>query len=319
MKPPVKEVMPAVAVRKTSPLQLRAAYAICRSIARAAAKNFYYGFLALPRYKRDALCAVYAFMRHADDISDDPALPLAEKRARLAEFSERMHRVVEGQPTDDPILLALADTSRRYNIPVALLDQLVKGTAMDLDEAIPPVIEPRPLNAPPPAVLYLTFDDLYRYCYHVASVVGLACIHIFGYKDRAAERYAEETGIAFQLTNIIRDVKEDALMGRVYLPQEDLQRFGISDLELLNPDPARLGPLLDFETQRARDFYQSAQKLLPLVDEDSQPALWTLVEIYRRLLEKIAAGGYNVFGAKVRLTTGEKLNVLARGLWRRLL
>lgn len=319
MKPPVQEMKVQKTVRPTSSLQLRAAYAVCRSIARAAAKNFYYGFLALPRYKRNALCAVYAFMRHADDISDDPALPIAEKQTRLADFSDRMHRVIEGQPTDDPVLLALADTSHRYNIPVTLLDQLVQGTAMDLDEAIPPVVQPRPLNAPPPAVLYLTFEDLRRYCYHVASVVGLACIHIFGYKDPAAERYAEETGIAFQLTNIIRDVKEDAQMGRVYLPQEDLQRFGISDLELLNPEPVRLAPLLDFEAQRARDFYQSAQKLLPLIDEDSQPALWTLVEIYRRLLEKIAANGYNVSGAKVRLTTREKMIVLARGLWRRLL
>ncbi|HYG98984.1 MAG TPA: phytoene/squalene synthase family protein [Terriglobales bacterium] len=319
MKSHVQAEKRAEVPHKTNSLQLRAAYAVCRSIARSAAKNFYYGFLALPRYKRNALCAVYAFMRQADDISDDPTLPIEERRVRLAELSERMHRVVNGQPTDDPVLLALADTSRRYNIPVELLDQLVHGTAMDLDEAIPPVIEPRPLNAPPPAVLYLTFDALYGYCYHVASVVGLACIHIFGYKDPAAERYAEQTGIAFQLTNIIRDVKEDALMGRVYLPQEDLQRFGISDVEFLNPDPVRLRPLLEFEAQRARDYYQSAQRLLPLIDEDSQPALWTLVEIYRRLLEKIAANEYNVFGDKIRLTTREKLSILARGLWRRLL
>lgn len=310
---------PMAASARPSSLQVRSAYAVCRSIARSAAKNFYYGFLALPRYKRNALCAVYAFMRQADDISDDPNLPLEQKRAQLSEFRKRMHRVMEGQLTDDPVLLALADTQRRYKIPVSLLDQLVQGTAMDLDEAIPPVIEPRPLSAPPPAVLYQRFDDLYDYCYHVASVVGLACIHIFGYKDPAAEQLAERTGIAFQLTNIIRDVKEDARMGRVYLPQEDLQRFGISDLELINPEAARFRPLLEFEAQRARDYYEAAKQLLPLVDEDSQPALWTLVEIYSRLLEKIAARDYNVFSEKIRLTTREKVSVLLRGLWRRLL
>jgi 15-cis-phytoene synthase len=315
-----QDVQPGTAIQKTSSLQLRAAYAVCRSIARAAAKNFYYGFLALPRYKRNALCALYAFMRQADDISDDPALPIEEKRQRLEDFSAKLHRVLSGEPTDDPVMLAVADTQRRYKIPADLLDQLVYGTTMDLQECIPPVVEPRPIAATPPAVLYLSFDDLYRYCYHVASVVGLACIHIFGYKDKKAERLAEETGIAFQLTNIIRDVKEDALMGRVYLPQQDLQQFGISEAELVNFDhPERFRALLEFEAQRARDFYKSAEKLLPLVDEDSQPALWTLVEIYRRLLEKIAANHYNVFGEKIRLTTREKVVVLLKGLWRRLL
>jgi len=317
MKATVHERKTDTLVRKPSSLQLRASYAVCRSIARSAAKNFYYGFLALPRHKRNALSAVYAFMRQADDISDDPSVPIAERREQLEAFRSRMHAVIAGQQTDDPVLIALADTHRRYNIPAELLDQLVQGTAMDLDEAIPPVLNPRPLNAPPPVVLYLSFDDLYGYCYHVASVVGLACIRIFGYKDPAAERFAEHTGMAFQLTNIIRDVKEDALMGRVYLPQEDLQRFGISELELVNGDPAHMRPLLEFEAQRARDYYRSAQDLLPLIDEDSQPALWTLVEIYRRLLDKIAASGYNVFGEKIRLSTREKLTVLARGLWRR--
>lgn len=314
----LQEVRPKPVARKPTSLQLRAAYAVCRSIARAAAKNFYYGFLALPRYKRNALCALYAFMRHADDISDDPNISIEEKRQKLEEFSGRLHRALIGEPTDDPVMLAIADTQRRYKIPSALLDQLIYGTTMDVQECIPPVIEPRPIAAPPPAVLYVSFDDLYRYCYHVASVVGLACIHVFGYKDPKAERLAEETGIAFQLTNIIRDIKEDALMGRVYLPHQDLQQFGISETQMINFDhPELFRPLLEFEAQRARDFYASAEKLLPLIDEDSQPALWTLVEIYRRLLDKIAANDYNVFNGKVRLTTREKLAVLAKGFWRR--
>ena len=180
-----------------------------------------------------------------------------------------------------------------------------------------------PGSAEAPAVIYQTFDDLQRYCYHVASVVGLICIRVFGYRDSAAEPLAERTGIAFQLTNIIRDVKEDAGMGRVYLPQQDMLQFNRSPLELavarLNNgfDPSTFRPLLELEAQRARELYRSADKLIPLIDEDCRPALWVLVEIYRRLVEKIAAGGFNVFGPRVRLTSLEKLGVVARGLWRK--
>jgi phytoene synthase len=172
-------------------------------------------------------------------------------------------------------------------------------------------------------VRYETFADLYRYCYHVASVVGLVCIHIFGYHDPAAEPLAEQCGVAFQLTNIIRDVREDAAMGRVYLPREDLQRFGCDPAELAGSSSpaalaARFRALLEFEAQRARDLYGSAESLLPLVDEDSRPALWVLVTVYRCLLEKIAVRGYDVFGEKVRLTRLEKLRLLAKGIWLRL-
>ncbi len=326
-----------------APMQLEAAYSVCRSISRAAARNFYYSFLALPREKRDAICAVYAFMRHADDLCDEPGLSLADKRARLGEWLERLHRAIAGEATDEPVLLALSDAHERYDIPIALLDQLVAGTAMDLDE--PAEAAPRPAAegeskypavccsgcGPVAAVMnanrlhlaprYATFADLYEYCYHVASVVGLICIRIFGYRDPSAEPLAEHCGIAFQVTNIVRDVKEDAAMGRVYLPAEDLQRFGRSAGELENissETAAQFRPLLEFEVQRARDFYASGEELLPLIDEDSRPALWVLVTIYRRLLEKIAARNYDVFGDKIRLTTLEKLRVLAKGLWLRL-
>src|SRR5689334_20099142 len=237
-------------------MQLRAAYAICRGIARSAAKNFYYGFLVLPQHKRNALSAVYAFMRYADDISDDDTLgvTVAQRRQRLGDWQDALHRVIAGQPTDDPVLLAVEDTQRRYKVPIELLDQLVIGTAMDLNEEFPPVQVPRPLNAPPPFVVHQTFEDLYRYCYHVASVVGLVTIRIFGYvgaKDakRAtsaaeAEKLAEETGIAFQLTNILRDVKEDALRGRVYFSADDLVRYGLTATDFVDVhDPSRLRPL----------------------------------------------------------------------------
>ncbi len=300
-------------------VQLHAAYAVCRHIARSAARNFYYGFLVLPRRKRDALSAVYAFMRHADDISDDPQLAPREKRDRLQAWLDATHSVLNGAPTDDPVLMALADTQRRFNIPVELLDKLVEGTAMDISDPGRESLETRERNPESPQVLYRTFDELYRYCYHVASVVGLVCIRIFGYRDPAAELLAERTGVAFQITNIIRDLKEDAALGRVYLPLEDLERFNIGPSMFRNgAGPHVFRPLLAMEAERAREFYRCGSELLPLIDEDARPALWTLIEIYRRLLEKIAAQEFNVFGDKVRLTTGEKLAVLLKGLWLRM-
>lgn len=298
---------------KAAPLQLRAAYAVCRSITRSAAKNFYYGFLALPSRKRDALCAVYAFMRQADDISDSTALPDAEKRAQLAALMDAFHAVDSGKATDDPVLLALSHARQRYKIPVHLLEKLVYGTTMDLEFAPP---EARPGE---PVVIYRTFEELYQYCYHVASVVGLVCIKIFGYHNPQAERLAERCGVAFQLTNIVRDVKEDAAMGRIYLPAEELKQHGLTPADIAaGTDVARIKPLLVAESDRAREFYKSGRELINYIDDDSRAALWTLIEIYSRLLEKIAKADYNVFGDKIRLTTGEKLKVLARGMARRL-
>ena len=305
-----------------APAQLTMAYSVCRGITRTNAKNFYYAFLVLPKRKRQALCAVYAFMRRCDDISDDPNLSLEERRYKLDTWLDALHRAQQGEPTDDPILLALTDAQRRYTIPAGLLDELAMGTAMDVADPEAGAQDAQPsANAAVPdlTIQYRTFDDLKVYCYRVASVVGLVCIHIFGYRDPAAEPLAEQCGLAFQLTNIIRDVKEDAAMGRVYLPEEDLAKFGLSAADLLNaPDPARLRPLLAMEGDRARDFYQAGEQLIPYISEDSQPALWVLVNIYRKLLEKIAARQYDVLSAKVSLTVGEKLRILGKGFWQRL-
>jgi len=293
--------------------QLDHAYAICRGVTRSQAKNFYYGFLVMPREKRNALCAVYAFMRHCDDLSDDATVPVEQRWQKLQEWREQFHQVIQGRPTDDPVLFALADAQQRFHLPVELLDQLVQGTLMDLKQSVS--------GAP---LTFQNFDELARYCYHVASVVGLITIRIFGYRDPKAEPLAEKTGIAFQLTNIIRDVREDALLGRVYLPQEDLARFGRNAGELA---PALLGngfqatpwaDLLRFEADRAREFYRAADELLPLIDEDCQPAFWTLVTIYRRLLDKIALKQYDVFHERVRLSVAEKLKILGKGFVRRL-
>jgi 15-cis-phytoene synthase len=294
------------------PLQLRAAYSVCRHIARSAAKNFYYGFLVLPSPKRNAISAVYAFMRRADDISDDPSLSSLQRLEKLNEWVSALRRVAAGERTDDPVLFALADAQKRFNISLNLLEKLVQGTAMDVPwgEAVPGAA---------PQLHYETFEQLYDYCYHVASVVGLTCIRIFGYRDPRAEKLAEQTGVAFQLTNILRDVREDAQMGRVYLPREDFARFSLDPHALTNGSaPEALRPVLEFEALRARGFYRAADDLLPLIDEDSQPALWALVEIYRRLLERIIESDYDVFSAKVRLSTAEKLSILGKGFWRRL-
>ena len=297
-----------------TPSQLAVAYSVCRGITRSRAKNFYYGFLVLPKKKRRALCAVYAFMRRCDDLADDPSLPVRDRRQKLDVWLDAFHAAQAGHPTDDPILLALTDAQRRFGIPAGLLDALAFGTAMDVEED-----SEQPTNSGL-QVQYRSFEDLERYCYNVASVVGLVCIRIFGYNKPDAEPLAERCGLAFQLTNIIRDVKEDAALGRVYLPGKDLAEFSISATEIASTvDPARIRPLLALQAQRAFENYRAAEDLIPLIDEDSQPALWVLVTIYRGLLEKIVRLNYDVFSRRVSLSVWEKLKILSRGFLQRIL
>ncbi|MGC2215981.1 MAG: phytoene/squalene synthase family protein [Silvibacterium sp.] len=283
------------------------AYKVCREIARKEAKNFYYAFVALPRHKRDAICAVYAFMRHADDLSDDESLSLERRRTNMASWLAAWHSAMQGQPTTDPVFIALADAQKRFKILPELLDELVQGTAMDLQR----------LRAPDGYDTYATFDDLYRYCYLVASVVGLVCIHIFGYSDPRAEKLAEETGIAFQLTNILRDVREDLERRRIYLPLEDLRRYNvkIEDLAALPATlPQNQQELLQSIAARAEGYYQSGYALLPLIDPDSRPALGVLLSIYHRLLKQIERRDYEVFVHRISVPTVTKLSILGRGL-----
>lgn len=285
------------------------AYTACREIAKREAKNFYYSFRVLPQHKSDAMCAIYAFMRRADDISDDESMPVAERREVMRRWVEDWRAARAGAPTEDAVFLAVNDSQRRFRIPDALLEELVQGTTMDL--------EPRPMNAGE-VQTYATFDDLYRYCYLVASVVGLVCIRIFGYTDPRAEKLAEETGVAFQLTNILRDVKEDAERGRIYLPLDMLGEAGVT-VDRIHALAAGAKPvaqeraLLSALGERAEHYYQSAEKLLPLIDADSRAALWVLVEIYHRLLYKIGSANYDVFSDRISVPTAEKLWVLARG------
>jgi len=296
-------------------MQVAEAYRICREIARREAKNFYYAFVALPRAKRDAICAVYAFMRHADDLSDDEGLPKQERRRQLESWLVAWRHAAAGGDTEDAVFVALRDAQRTFEIPLSLLERLVEGTTMDLrrEDSADGAAEIISYDT------YETFSDLYHYCYLVASVVGLVCIRIFGYEDRRAEKLAEETGIAFQLTNILRDVREDAERRRVYLPCEDLRRFGVGAEELSISHsgqalPVELRELLSFEAQRAEQYYQSGRQLLPLIAADSRPAMWVLTAIYHRLLRKIEKSGYQVFASRVRVPTFEKLAILSWGV-----
>lgn len=297
------------------------AYAVCRAIAQRQAKNFYYSFRVLPRHKRDAMCAVYAFMRRADDISDDETMPIADRRKVMAEWVDAWRAARSTGISTDPVFLALNDTQKRFAISDALLEELVQGTTMDL--------QPRPesnpqsdLHSSPAAAdelqTFATFDDLYRYCYLVASVVGLVCIRIFGYTDPRAEKLAEETGVAFQLTNILRDVKEDAERGRIYLPLDLLQEFEVTidrvkELSTGAALETHERALLQTLGSRADQYYASADRLLPLIDADSRAALWVLVTIYHRLLRKIQAADGDVFTQRISVSTPAKLAILAQG------
>lgn len=306
-------------------LNVEEAYAVCRQIARREAKNFYYAFVALPKAKRNAICAVYAFMRHADDLSDDETKSREERRVSLDDWLSSWHIAAQGGSTDNPVFVALRDAQARFHITTELLDQLVQGTAMDLHPAHTSnggsgsdSIHPMQFDT------YATFEDLYRYCYYVASVVGLVCIRIFEYSDPIAEKLAEETGIAFQLTNILRDVREDAERDRIYLPLEDLERFGVSIGEIQQLKNGRhltlnQRELLEFEANRAEHYYKSGAALLPLIAADARPALWVLITIYHRLLQRIEQQNFDVFTEKVSVPTITKLTILARGLVRTLM
>jgi phytoene synthase len=289
---------------------LDTAYAECRAIAKREAKNFYYAFIALPTDRKNAICAIYAFMRKADDLADDERIPRDERRVCLEAWLTAWRAVCRGGETSDPVFVAVRDATERFAIPLALLDELVAGTTMDL--------KPASGNVPD---TYATFADLYGYCYLVASVVGLVCIRIFGYKDKAAEKLAEETGIAFQLTNILRDVAEDAERNRVYLPLEDLAGHGVPLDALLHRSQRTPPSAIEREVlvgigRRAESYYRSAQALLPLIDRESRPALWVLVSIYHALLKRIQRADYDVFTRRASVPTAQKLAILGVGLVR---
>ncbi len=254
------------------------AYGFCREVAQREAKNFYSAFRVLPRAKSDAMCAVYAFMRRADDLADDESMTLPARRGAMAAWlANGGRRGLRGARTD-PVFVALGDTQRRFGIADALLEDLVRGTAWILKKRAAAVDLGRGLQG------YETFADLYRYCYLVASVVGLVCITDFWVHRPAAELLAEQTGVAFQLTNILRDVKEDAERKRIYLPQDMMREFGVTNDDVLAVAGGRVAGCANAGYDwgafgaGAWEFYEAAEKLLPLIDADSRAALWVLVE-----------------------------------------
>jgi squalene synthase HpnC/squalene synthase HpnD len=270
-------------------------YAECRSVAKNAASNFYYAFFMLPQIKRDALCALYAFMRLVDDVSDTVGSE-ADKQRGLARWRAALDAAVGGDVSGHPILPAFADTIERFHIPPRYFHDLISGAEMDLTVGN-----------------YATFERLREYCYRVAGTVGLTCLHVFGFDDPHAPDLAEKLGIAFQLTNILRDVPKDYEMGRVYLPQEDLEKFGVRPEELARgPLTPALRDLFAFEAGRAWGYYREGVELIPRVHADARATLWALARIYSGLLRRIEARGYDVFSERVRLSTSEKTGILVR-------
>jgi 15-cis-phytoene synthase len=278
-----------------NPAEVTRSYAECRRVARESASNFYYAFFMLPPAKRDALCALYAFMRLVDDVSDTVGSDV-DKRGGLARWRAALDAAVAGDVAGHPILPAFADTINRFQIPPRYFHDLISGAEMDLTVGN-----------------YTTFERLREYCYRVAGTVGLTCLHVFGFDDPHAPDLAEKLGIAFQLTNILRDVPKDYEIGRVYLPQEDLDRFSVAPANLgTGPLTPALRDLFAFEAARARDFYREGVQLIPLVHSDARAALWALARIYSGLLNRIDARDYDVFSERVRLTTPEKAGILLR-------
>lgn len=267
-------------------------YEYCGRVARSRAKNFYYSFMLLSRQQRKAMCAIYAFMRYCDDLSDEPGAT----RAAIERWREELRAALDGRYAEHPVWPAFHHTVRRFGIPAEYFESMIDGVASDL--------EPRRFE---------TFEELYRYCYQVASVVGLTIIHIFGFDTRSALPLAEKCGVAFQLTNILRDVREDIEHGRVYLPAEDLRRFGVTE------DDLRAGrrnqavvKLMEFEAARARSYYQESAPLLDLIHPRSRPSLWALIAIYSRLLDRIVGSNFDVFRRRVRLPVWEKVWIVGR-------
>jgi phytoene synthase len=270
-------------------------YAWCTRIARSQAKNFYYSFLLLSEPQRRAMCAIYAFMRYCDDLSDDEGI--VDRVAAIARWRADLELALAGRIPDHALWLAFIDSVARYKIPHQYFFDMIEGVTSDLI--------PRRVR---------TFDELYDYCYHVASVVGLTIIHIFGFDDPGALKLAEKCGIAFQLTNILRDVREDSQKQRVYLPAEDFERFGVSP-DTFHPSSA-FRKMMEFEAGRARDYYNESAPLIDLIDADSRPSLRALIGIYSRLLDRIVASSYDVLARRIRVPTWEKLWVLVSARFR---
>lgn len=243
------------------------------------------------------MCAIYAFMRHCDDLSDNPATKEKSKlHQSIAEWRVELGHALSGHVESNPIWPAFYDTVERYSIPHRFFHEMIDGIMSDL--------EPRQVQ---------TFDELYRYCYQVASVVGLTIIHIFGFESVKALLLAEKCGIAFQLTNILRDVREDAALGRVYLPREDLDMFSVPFDQLRSgKEDDAFRDLIRFEAIRAQAYYRDSEPLSDLIAPKSRRSLWALREIYLHLLSRIEKSNYSVLSRRLNVPTRTKVALLCR-------
>lgn len=288
--------------------QLAESFAYCQSVTRQQAKNFYYGLRLTPEPKRSAMYAVYAWMRAADDLADEDA-PVEQKRREIERFRQATHEAIAtGQaPADVPAVHAamwpaVAKTFAEYRVPVKYLDEMVDGQMLDQSKT-----------------QYATFEELYHYCYQVASTVGLVCITIWGYDGREQTRLmAEQRGVALQLTNILRDIIEDAERGRVYLPADELERFGVS-IERLQRGEAddAFDKFMRFQIERAEDFYRKSQALEAYLDPGCRPTSWALMRIYHCLLARISRDPRRVLHGRTRLRKRRKLLIALRAMWSR--
>jgi phytoene synthase len=268
------------------------------TVTRDRARNFYYGIRLLPPEKREALCAVYALARRIDDIGDGD-LPAADKLVQLKRVREGVGDLAH---ETDPVMVAVADATRRYPVPLDAFEELIDGVEMDVTGR-----------------RYPTFDDLVEYCRCVAGSVGRLCLGIFGSRPHPdARRYADVLGIALQQTNILRDIREDLLAGRVYLPAEDLHRFGVElrldDAGALADDDGGLSALITSSARRAEQWYDEGLLLIPLLDRRSAACTTAMAGIYRRLLTHIAARPPAVFDRRLSLSGWQKAGVAARAL-----
>jgi len=278
--------------------ELSQSYAHCARVARREARNFYPSFLLLPTDRRRAMCAVYAFMRQTDDIADGPGAA-GEKRPALNAWRGALPGALGGHPApgDWPGWPALADAVRRHDIPPRYLVEVIDGVEMDL--------EPRD---------FATFADLHTYCYRVASAVGLCCLHVWGFRSEGgrAEELAEACGVALQLTNIIRDVREDAGNGRIYLPRDEMEAYRVRPEDLLaRHTGGPLRGLLEFQGRRAYDHYERAAPLAALVSPAGRPMLRAITGVYRALLDRMARGGYDVLPRRVSVPAWRKAAITA--------
>ncbi len=277
-------------------MTLAQSYRYCERLTRREAGNFYHAFRILPGPQRRSMCALYAFMRVTDDLADQPG-EVEAKRARLASWRRQLHEALAGSYRH-PLHEAFHDTVRTHRIPVKHLEAVLDGVEMDLVRTH-----------------YETFDELYPYCYCVAAAVGLACIHIWGFDDPRAETYAESAGIAFQLTNILRDLGEDAARGRVYLPAEDLRRFGYDEERLGRGErDESFRGLMRFEVARARSYYEAAAPLVGMLRPAGRAVFLVMLRTYRGLLEAIERRDYDVFSRRVSLSSWHKLRLAVQAL-----